>query len=248
MPKRPHRAAPQRVIAYTRVSSAAQAEEGVSLDAQRQRIAAWCAARGLDMDPADVFTDAGISGKRIENRPQLRAALDAACGCGGILVVYSLSRLARSVRDTIAIADRLERSGADLVSLSEDAINTTTPSGRMLFGLLAVLAQFESDLIGQRTRMAHAHIAGQGRAIGHRPYGLRPGPDGRTLVADPAEAATIAAMQGWKAAGWADRAVARELNRLGVPSKTGGRWSHQSVRAVLDNPRWDDPGPVNRAS
>ena len=76
----------------------------------------------------DIRVDAGISGKRADNRPGLIAALDSACQARGVLVVYSLSRLARSVRDTLDIAERLERAGADLVSLSEQI--DTTSAGR----------------------------------------------------------------------------------------------------------------------
>ena len=95
-----------RAIGYIRVSTTRQAEEGVSIDAQTARIRAWCDANGYSL--ADVFTDAGISGKRQDNRPGLRKALDAACKQRAALVVYSLSRLARSTRDAIEIASRVD--------------------------------------------------------------------------------------------------------------------------------------------
>lgn len=227
--------APKRAVGYVRVSTTIQAEEGVSLDAQRGRIVGWCEGRGIPFDPADLFTDAGVSGKRADNRPGLRAALDAVCGCGGVLVVYSLSRLARSVRDTLAIAEQLERAGADLVSLSED-INTTSAAGKMLFRLLAVLAEFERDLISERTRGAQSHKRARGEAIGHAPYGSRIGPDGRTLIPDPAEVANLDAMRRWRAEGWSDRAIARELQSRGVPTKRGGPWTHPVVGKLLKTP------------
>jgi site-specific DNA recombinase len=88
---------------YTRVSSEGQATEGVSLDAQAARIAAWCAAN--DAELIDTFVDACISGGRADNRPGLRRALDAVCQArGNVLVVYSLSRMARSTNDTISIS------------------------------------------------------------------------------------------------------------------------------------------------
>src|SRR4051794_2919472 len=112
-----------QVIGYVRVSTEDQATEGVSLDAQRARIESWCALHGATL--RDVHVDAGLSGKRADNRPALRAALDSVCAAKGVLVVYSLSRLARSTKDTLTIAERLERAGADLVSLSEK-IDTTS--------------------------------------------------------------------------------------------------------------------------
>lgn len=90
--------------------------------------------------------DAGLSGKRADNRPELQKALDAVTKCSGVLLVYSLSRLARSTKDTLAISDRLEKADADLVSLSE-RIDTTSAAGKMVFRMLAVLAEFERDLV-----------------------------------------------------------------------------------------------------
>ena len=66
----------------------------------------------------------------------MAAALDQTCDCGGVLVVYSLSRLARSTRDAIEITERLEQSGADLVSITE-RIDTTTGIGRFFFTAIA---------------------------------------------------------------------------------------------------------------
>jgi DNA invertase Pin-like site-specific DNA recombinase len=68
--------------------------------------------------------------------------LAAACERKAALIVYSLSRLARSTKDAIAISERLAKNGADLVSLSE-RIDTTTAAGKIVFRMLAVLAEFE---------------------------------------------------------------------------------------------------------
>ena len=99
----------QRAVGYVRVSTAGQATDGVSMGAQTARIRTWCDANGYSL--AETFTDAGISGKRADNRPGLRRALDAACKQRAALVVYSLSRLARSTRDAIEIAERTARVG-----------------------------------------------------------------------------------------------------------------------------------------
>jgi site-specific DNA recombinase len=85
------------------------------------------------------FEDAGLSGSRADNRPALQSALTEACRRKAALVVYSLSRLARSTTGAIKISERLNKSGADLVSLSEH-IDTTSAAGKMVFRLLAVLA------------------------------------------------------------------------------------------------------------
>src|SRR2546422_7695031 len=89
----------QQAIAYVRVSTAGQVEDGVSLDAQRAKIAAWCDV--MDYELVQTFADEGISGHSMKNRPALHQALDAVCTCGGVLVVYSLSRLARNTAETL---------------------------------------------------------------------------------------------------------------------------------------------------
>ncbi len=105
--KRMGRAAPAApaAVAYLRVSTEEQATSGVSLAAQRETAEAYCRLHGLDL--AQVFADEGRSGCRADNRPGLRDAIQAASAARAVLVVHSLSRLARSTRDAIDIADRL---------------------------------------------------------------------------------------------------------------------------------------------
>ena len=110
-----------KVIGYVRVSTDSQAQDGVSLDAQEAKIRVWAELNGAER--VTMFRDAGLSGKRADNRPGLQAAL-AAIGAGDALVVYSLSRLARSTKDTILLSEQLTRKGADLVSLSESSISS----------------------------------------------------------------------------------------------------------------------------
>lgn len=124
-----------RAVGYLRVSTTKQAVDGVSLAAQQEKIKAWAGLNEASLE--DSYEDAGISGKGMEQRPGLAAAIEHACRRKAVLVVYSLSRLARSTRDTLAIADRLERAGADLVSLTE-RIDTTSAAGKMVFRLLGV--------------------------------------------------------------------------------------------------------------
>jgi len=220
-------------IGYIRVSTVGQAGEGVSLDAQRDRIRGWCRANEYRL--VDTFQDAGLSGKRADNRPGLKRALDAACRTrGGALVVYSLSRLGRSTRDVLGIAEQLERSGTDLVSLSE-RIDTTSAAGKMLFRMLAVLSEFERDLTSERTRAALAHKKANGQRIGQIPYGYDLAEDGATLVENPAEQAVIADIRAMRKRGMKLAHIADALTDRGVPTKTGrsARWGHPAVRTIL---------------
>jgi len=221
----------KKAIAYIRVSTELQATEGVSLEAQRQKIAAWCDLNDCDLD--GVYVDAGISGKRADNRPELQKALDHVCRTGGVLVVYSLSRLARSTRDTLVISDRLDRAKADLVSLSEK-IDTTTAAGRMVFRMLAVLSEFERDQIAERVTMAMNHKRTKSERISGRiPYGYRLDDDGTTLVAVVDEQKVLTVITELRAEGRSLRAIADELNGRGIATKTGTAWKHSTVQSIL---------------
>jgi len=151
-----------KVIGYIRVSTQEQATEGVSLEAQRRRIEQWAELNEGEVE--HIYEDAGISGKTISARPGLIQALEAATR-GKALVVYSFSRLARSTRDMLAIGDRLTVQKADLVSISE-RFDTTTAAGKLMFRMLAVLAEFERDIISERTKGALAARKAQGVKLG----------------------------------------------------------------------------------
>ena len=224
--------APQ-AIGYVRVSTAEQATDGCSLDAQRARIEAWCAANGYTLTA--LHADAGLSGSRADNRPGLQAALADATKQRAALVVYSLSRLARSTRDAIAISDRLDRAGADLVSLSEK-IDTTSAAGKMVFRMLAVLAEFERDVIAERTSTAMRHKRARGEYIGGAaPYGYRLAADG-SLVADAAEQRALVLVVEQRAAGRSLREIAAALDAAGHRPRSGKRWHPQTVARIAGAP------------
>jgi site-specific DNA recombinase len=220
-----------KAIGYIRVSTEGQVVDGVSLDAQRGRIEAWCTAN--DFELMAVHVDAGVSGKRADNRPELQAALAAVAQCRGALVVYSLSRLARSTKDTIAISEKISRAGADLVSLSE-RIDTCSASGKMVFQMLAVLAEFERNQISERTKAAMAHMRQQGRFLGQVPFGFDLATDGETLIVNAAEQRAIRLMQEWRKDGRSLRAIAKKLGESGICTKSGNlRWTHAAVQSIL---------------
>lgn len=223
-----------KAFGYCRVSSVGQAEEGVSMDGQRAKIAAWCAA--TDAELVEVFQDAGISGGKTTNRPGLQAALAAVCqgkgkGKGNVLVVYSLSRMARSTRDALAISERLRKAGADLASITE-RIDTTSAAGKMIFRMLAVMAEFERDVAGERTKMAAAFKRSKGEAWAHAPFGQAKDDAGK-LVDDAGELVAIAEVVRLRAAGKTIRAVVAAMNAGPLKSRGGGRWHIRNVQRIL---------------
>ena len=218
----------QKAIGYIRVSTQGQADEGVSLEAQRAKIEAWCNLN--DAELVAVFEDAGVSGASMNGRDGLHAALKATSK-GMALVCYSISRIARSTRDMLEIAERLNTRGSDLVSVTEK-IDTTTAAGRMVFKMLAVLADFERDQIGERTKMALAHKRNMGEVYAATPFGFD-AIDGR-LVEVKKEAMVIADILRMREAGSSLAEIAESLNARGVEGKRGGRWYASTVRYLIN--------------
>ena len=217
-----------KAIGYTRVSTATQASDGVSLKAQEAKIQAWAVVNDAEM--LAIYVDQGISGTR-EDRPGLKQALELAIREKAALVVYSLSRLSRSTRDTIRISERLGKAGADLVSLSE-SIDTTTAAGKMVFRMLAVLNEFERDQISDRTKAAIAYKKSKHQYTGGEvPYGFAL--DNGILRKDQSEQAVIQLILELRARKWNYSRIARELNELGYRTKTGKAWHAQQVKNVI---------------
>ncbi len=211
---RKHTAEPG-VIAYVRVSTEEQAVSGLGLVAQEAAIRTECERRRLDL--LTIHTDAALSAKSLD-RPGLAEALaDLDAGRGSVLMVAKLDRLTRSVHDATGLLLRAERSGWGLVAL-DAPVDTTTPQGAAMAQVLAVFAELERKLIGERTKAALAVKRAQGVRLG------RPAVLSREVVAR-----IVAAHR--SGAGWS--AIARELNGEAVPTAHGGAaWHPATVRKV----------------
>jgi len=201
-------------VAYTRVSTAEQAELGAGLDAQAAAVIDYCSRRGLSL--AETFTDRGLSGRSLD-RPALREALKTLDdGRANVLVVSKVDRLSRSVLDFSGLLARAEQHGWKIVAL-DLGVDMTTPSGEMLAAVVAAVAQYERRLIGQRTREALAARRASGVKLG------RP----RELPAEVAHRIRASRSQGLTL-----QAIADGLNRDGVSTPTGRLWSPALVRKI----------------
>jgi len=220
-----------RTVAYLRVSTDKQADLGVSLDAQRAKVAAYAAL--YDLDLVDVAVDAGASAKSLD-RPALAGALDRlARGEADALLVVKLDRLTRSVSDLGELVDRCTRQGWALLSVSEN-IDTRTAAGRLVLNVLASVAQWEREAIGERTAAALAFKASQGEFCGgEAPYGWRLAADGVHLSPHPEEQAALALAGELRAAGLSLAKVGERLAERGYLPRNGRRWHSQTVKNLL---------------
>ena len=216
-----------QVIGYMRVSTQEQADEGSSLEAQQARIKALCLVN--DYQLSGLYVDAGISGKDTMGREGLQNALKAVKK-GSAFVACSLSRISRSTRDMLTIADTLERKGADLVSLNEK-IDTTSAAGKMVFKMLAVLNEFERDLVSERTKAVLAHKKAKGEKYGAVPFGYRD-VDG-LLIEVPEELQILADITAMREQGRTLRYIASHLNNQGIKGKNGGLWYASTISYIL---------------
>lgn len=101
------------------------------------------------------------------DRPELHRLLDR-LGPGDVLVVWKLDRLSRSLKDLLLILDKVEKAGAGFRSLTEN-IDSTTPSGRMMMHMLGSFAEFEREMVRERTQAGLRAARAQGRGGGRRP-------------------------------------------------------------------------------
>lgn len=156
---------------YIRVSTEAQADEGYSIDAQKERLQAYCTAKGWPN--AQTYIDGGFTGSNL-NRPAMTQLIaDAKAGKLASVIVYKLDRLSRSQKDTLyLIEDVFLPNEIDFISLNE-SIDTSTPYGRAMIGILSAFAQLERENIYMRTRMGMLERVKQGywRGGGGVPFG-----------------------------------------------------------------------------
>lgn len=131
------------------------------------------------------------------------------------------------------MSERLARSGADLVSLSE-RIDTTTAAGKMVFRMLAVLAEFERDQVAERTKAALTHLRQQSKRISrYVPFGYDLAADGITLSPNSDEQAAILLIQSLHEYGHSLREIAAALTSRGIPTKSGRPWSAKVISSIV---------------
>ena len=118
--------------------------------------------------------------------------------------------------------------------LSAEKIDTTSAAGKMIFRMLAVLAEFERDQISERTSAAMQHMRAQGKRVGAVPFGYDLAADGETLKKNDAEQAAVGLMQSLRTVGLSLRRIAAELEARGIRSKTGRAWTAEVIRGILN--------------
>lgn len=182
------------LVAYVRVSTAEQATEGVSLEMQERSIRAWGEAMGHDI--VSVHVDAGYSASTLD-RPALKEAIrESLRHSRDGLVVLKLDRLTRSVAGLAELMDQYNAEGKALISV-RDSLDTTSAGGRLVANIMASVAQWEREIISDRTKDALAELKRQGVRLG-RPPSEEPTPEDRVCI------------HNFAVAGWSHRRIAEQ--------------------------------------
>ncbi|HYF90641.1 MAG TPA: recombinase family protein [Symbiobacteriaceae bacterium] len=222
----------KKAVAYVRVSSEEQANEGVSLDAQEARVRAYCVANGLEL--VAIYRDEGVSaGIPLEKRQEGGLLLQALANGEAVQVVaVKLDRLFRNALDCLSNVERWDKAGIGL-HLLDLSVNTSTAAGRAFLQMAAAFAEMERSLVKERTETALAHKKATLQAYNHTPYGFDR--QGDTLVPKAAEQAVIERIKQMDSAGVPMLRIAETLNAEGVATKKGGKWYASTVKAILTN-------------
>jgi len=228
-------------VAYIRVSTEEQSKEGVSLEAQEEKIKAYCNLRGLEI--VEICIDAGVSGsKRLESREagsKLMKLINE--GKANAVVAFKLDRLFRDAEDALHTTKSWDEKGIalHLVDMGGQTIDTTTAMGRFFLNMMAGFAELERNLISERTATALNYKKSNKQVYAPIPFGyVRVGD---RLIEDQEEQIILNKIFNYRKEGLSYWKIADELNKIGVETKKGGnKWYASTVKYILDNNLYDE--------
>jgi len=229
-----------RAALYVRVSTEDQAKEGYSLDAQTEKLVAYCGFKEWTI--SDIYRDEGYSGRNI-NRPEYKRMMEEH-ETWDKLVVLKMDRIHRNSVNFTLMMDILRKRKKEFCSTMEK-YDTETATGRFAMDIIQRIAQLESEQIGERVKFGMTVKAKHGTGCmgsGH-PYGYVY--ERGSLIVVEYEAAVVKDIYAMYSDGRSLREIADSLNNSFIQPKKSGKWSHQSVSKILHNPvyagyiKWD---------
>ena len=233
----------KRLALYTRVSTIEQSEEGYSIDEQERLLMSWAEKNNYEV--YKCYSDRGISGKDIKNRPALKELLkDAEEKKFDMVISWKINRISRKLADVLKIVDILEKNDITFKSYSEP-FETDTPAGKMQFQMMALIGEFERGTIAQNVKMGMCAKAKAGEWCGGRVLGYdlvpmenKEGTKRRKtkLTINEIEARSVRLIFNEYSNGKGYKAITNQLNKLGYKTKKGNDFSVGSIREILTNP------------
>lgn len=219
-----------KALGYIRVSTDMQAEKGTSLENQVARIKEFAESRGLELEK--IYEDAGFSGKNT-NRPAFQEMFSR-ISSGGVsaVIVWHSTRFARNLRDFINHMAELEKRKIKFYSIEEPEMSGS--SGKAMRNLMAVFAEYQSDVTSEYTRSVKANLKKNLQVYCATPPLGFIHEEGK-LVRDPNTYQIVEQIFSFKAEGMSMHTIAKTLNRLGYSGHKGGKFHTSTVQKILNN-------------
>ena len=231
------------IAIYCRVSTEEQSENGYSIDEQERLLEEWCKKMGYVI--YKCYSDRGISGKNIKDRPALKELLsDAKAGKFDMVISWKINRVSRKLEDVLKIVNLLEKNNITFKSYSEP-FETDTPAGRMQFQMMALIGEFERGTIAQNVKMGMIAKAKSGNWCGGRVLGYDLVPNNspeeekkgkNKLKINEKEAEIVRFIFNEYSKGKGYKAITNQIYKLGYKTKKGNDFSVGSIRDILTNP------------
>lgn len=229
-----------RAAIYTRVSTEDQAKEGFSLDAQIEKLRAYCVARGWTV--AGEYIDDGYSGRKARRPAYIRMMAER--DKWDTLLVIKMDRIHRNSKNFMTMMEELGKEGKEFVSMME-SLDTSTAMGRFVMDIIQRIAQLESEQIGERVYIGMEQKAKtNGGMLGFNiPYGYNY--VNGNLVENETESPHVKKIFERYLAGQSMDKIADQLNQEGIPSKQNKKWGPHTIQVILRNPlyygfiRWE---------
>ena len=226
-------------IAYIRVSSQRQVDDGVSMEAQKRRIREYARFKGLSLADEDIIVEQGVSGGiPLWERPKGRLLKQRlSTGDYSNLVSMKLDRMFRVTTDMLTTIDELADAGISIhiVDMNGEALDTSTSMGRFFLTVMGAMAEMERGLISERTQEGMNHLRATHQKFTQSIYGWD-ADDSGSLRPNWNEQHVIDYMF-WQvnANSMSASAVSRSLGKWGVKGKRGGSWHGASVLRTIRN-------------
>ena len=220
---------------YVRVSTEEQATEGFSIHAQKDKLTKY--AEVSDYNIVDYYIDDGISGKNLQDRPEVtRLINDVKSGKINNVLVYKLDRLTRSVKDLIYLIELFDKYNCTFNSQTEK-IDTSNAVGRMFVKIIGIFAEFERENLAERVTFGYEQKTKEGNYTncnGVFGYDYLVGKG--KLVVNKEESYYVRKIYEWYLEGDSMLKIAKKLKDLNVPTKRGGHWNQSTINSILNNP------------
>lgn len=221
-------------LCYTRVSTVEQSKFGISLEAQEERLRAYCHMTGLEL--VEVIREEGVSASiPLSKRPAGARMLEQVGGGVTHIVSLKLDRLFRDAEDALRQTKAWDRAGVclHLVDMGGQSLSTGSAIGRMFLTVMAGCAELERNLVSERTALTLNFKKQDGRVYNHPPYGFRR--VGDRLVSVVNEMSVVHLIRERREDGWSLGMIADALDKDGVSTKNGGKWHARTIKNILEN-------------